>query len=88
MPRVVMSLVLLAACAASQETRSTAPPGGAQPPSAEAAEEEPACREEAVTGSMIKRTVCRTPEEMERDRRNAQDIHKQSGLSTARPKPD
>jgi hypothetical protein len=87
MPRVVMSLVLLAACAAPQETRSTAPPGGAQP-RAEATGEEPVCHEEAVTGSMIKRTVCRTPAEIERDRRDAQDIHKQSGLSTARPKPD
>jgi hypothetical protein len=81
MPRVILSLVLLAGCAAPQETRSTAPPSGAQPQSAEATGDESDCREEAVTGSMIKRTVCRTPEERERDRKNAQGLRKQSDLA-------
>lgn len=32
------------------------------------------CREERVTGSSIPRTVCRTPEEIEQDHKEAQDL--------------
>jgi hypothetical protein len=87
MSRLAASLVLIAACAAPQEPRSTLPPG-ATPPTSEAAQTEPECHDEAVTGSAIKRTVCRSPEEVERDRRNAQDFHEQVNRTPAPRRPD
>jgi hypothetical protein len=87
MSRLAASLVLIAACAAPQEPRSTLPPGET-PPSPEASQSEPECREESVTGSAIKRTVCRTPEEMERERRNAQELHDQANRAPTPPRPD
>jgi hypothetical protein len=88
MLRLAASLVLIAACAASQEQpRSTLPPG-ATPPDPEAAETEPVCRDEAVTGSAIKRTVCRTPEEMQRERDGAQDFHERGNRAPAPARPD
>jgi hypothetical protein len=89
MLRLAASLVLIAACAAPQEPqpRSTLPPG-ATPPTPEAAETEPECREEAVTGSALTRTVCRTPEEIARDRRNAQEFHEQANRTPTPRRPD
>lgn len=87
MSRLAASLVLIAACAAPQEPRSTLPPG-ATPPTSEAAEDEPVCREESVTGSAITRTVCRTPEEIKRDRQNAQDFHEQANRTPVPRRPD
>jgi hypothetical protein len=42
------------------------------------------CREETPTGTSISRTVCRTPEQMEDDRRNAEELIRQQSLRPIR----
>ena len=85
MSRLAVSLVLVAACAAPQESYNTMPPGETSPRT-EGGEDEPVCREEAVTGSTLKRTVCRTPSEMARDRDNARDFHERAGRAPPPPR--
>jgi len=69
MARLALSLFLLAACAEAQTPRSSAPPGAT--PTAKDDDTEPVCHEEAITGSNMTRTVCRTKSQEERDREDA-----------------
>lgn len=75
-----MFALTLLACGASPDQHRTTP-GAKATSSTAAAEEEDGtvCREESVTGSNMTRTVCRTPEERERNRKDAQDFNTRSG---------
>jgi predicted secreted protein len=80
MSRLVIPLFLLAACAGSQEpsTTTTRSPSTAAPAAAEPQEDQEVCHEEASTGSLVKRTVCRSQSQIEQDRRNADDMHRKA----------
>ena len=83
MSRLVLCLILAAACAAPQEpASSTLGPPSEQPANAEAARDEPVCKEEAVTGSNMKRTVCRSESQTDRERDDAQHLMRRPTIQT------
>lgn len=83
MSRLAIPLFLLAACAASQEPSTTTArsPSTAAPAAAEPQEDETVCHEEASTGSLLKRTVCRSQSQVDQERRNADDMHRKANQS-------
>jgi hypothetical protein len=69
MRRLALALALaLTACGST----TAQGPGATTAGSGAAAEQD--CHEEQVTGSAIPRRVCRTPEQVEADRKGAQDM--------------
>lgn len=93
MSRLAVSLLLLAACAAPQETHRTTPPGAGQPGATPAGAASPAgasgdeevCTEESVTGSNIRRTVCRSQSQIDRERDSARQLRERSNMHPGPP---
>lgn len=94
MLRLAVSLSLFAACAAPQETHGTTPPPGAGQPGATpagdatpaaASGDEEVCTEESVTGSNIRRTVCRSQSQIDRERDSARQLRERSNLHPGPP---
>lgn len=93
MSRVALSLLLLVACTAPQETHGTTPSGSGQPgatPEAAASpaaskEDEEVCTEESVTGSNLRRTVCRPQSQIDRERDSARQLREKSTLHPGPP---
>lgn len=91
MLRLAVSLFLLAACAAPQETHRTTPSGSGQPGAAPAggaaaaSGDEEVCTEESVTGSNIRRTVCRSQSQIDRERDSARQLRERSNMHPGPP---
>jgi hypothetical protein len=64
---LVLAVLVLVACASSSNQ-------GPPPNHGTAVGSNMICREERPTGSSIPRTVCRTPEEIDQDHQDAQDL--------------
>jgi hypothetical protein len=68
MKRAVVLCALLAGCLPPKEARDTTPAPAAVAPSGQV------CHEERPLGSNIARTVCRSQDQIERDRRETQKL--------------
>lgn len=83
MRRTLLTVVLvLTACATSSSQgptshQATASESGSEPGLI--------CHEETPTGSNISRRVCRTPEEIERQQRETQDLARSRGVADPPP---
>ena len=60
-------------------------PPSTTPPAAEASgDDEEVCREEIPTGSLVGRTVCRSQDQMDRDRDEGQEFQRKAGRTPPR----
>lgn len=73
--------IALAACASGSSQRSNTTT------TANAESSELVCREETPTGTSISRQVCRTPQQIEDDRRAAEELLRQHALTPIRLRP-
>ena len=86
MSRLAVLLCLLTACAAPQDTQGSTlgPPSSTPPAAAEPGDDEAACTEEAPTGSLVRRTVCRSQDQMDREREEGQEFQRKAGRAPQR----
>jgi hypothetical protein len=75
--------IALAACASGSSSRSTT----TTTTTASAENTELVCREETPTGTSISRQVCRTPQQIEDERRAAEELLRQHALTPIRFRP-
>lgn len=75
---LVTAVLVLAACAA----RSTQGPTPHQATASESGSDSGmVCHDETPTGSSISRRVCRTPEEVDREHKDAEDLARHRGVA-------